>query len=54
MSTSSTELERLIETAGGRLDEPRRALFAEFAAHFLLGLDSHPAGGESMLATLAL
>jgi glutamate dehydrogenase len=48
------ELERLIETAGGRLDGARRPLFAEFTARFLLGLDTHPAGGESMLATLAL
>jgi glutamate dehydrogenase len=54
MSTSSAQLERLIETAGGRLDGARRELFADFAARFLLGLDAHPAGGESMLATLAL
>ena len=54
MATSSAELDRLVALAGGQLAGARRALFHEFAARFLLGLDSHPAGGERMLATLAL
>ncbi|NNL66469.1 MAG: NAD-glutamate dehydrogenase, partial [Myxococcales bacterium] len=54
MRESSQALDRLIETTGASLKGRRRALFAEFAARFLLGHDTHPTGGEALLAGLAL
>jgi len=53
MPTPASELERQIETLAERLDDRQRDRFAAFARRFLAGLDSHPAGGESMLAALA-
>ncbi|MBW2419982.1 MAG: NAD-glutamate dehydrogenase [Deltaproteobacteria bacterium] len=54
MSVAPEHLTRLIEDAAGRIDPDQRELFADFSRLILHGVDSHHAGGESMLSTLAL
>jgi glutamate dehydrogenase len=54
MTSPSPHLDRVIEAAAGRLEPERRDLFAAFTSVLLHGVEFNHAGGESMLATLAL
>jgi NAD-specific glutamate dehydrogenase len=54
MPAANQHRDRVIDAAAGHFDPERRELFAEFAAVFLNGVESHHAGGEDVLSALAL
>jgi glutamate dehydrogenase len=49
-----SSVDSLIASASERLDPERRELFGRWAQHLLEGVESHPTGGQSALASLVV